>query len=67
MPFDLSCDVVSLLGQHKGCRKAAKRLQKGCKKAAADVIRHLDVTEMHTSIVHKACCVLGTPVKSLIH
>ena len=40
----------------KGCRKAAERLQKGCSClwAAADVIRQLDVTEMHSSIVHKA-------------
>ena len=36
-----------------------ERLQKGCccLWAAADVIRHLDVMKMHSSIMHKAVCV----------
>ena len=40
----------------KACKRAAERLQKGCccLWAAADVIRHLDVMEMHSKIVHKA-------------
>ena len=40
----------------KGCKKTAERLQKGCccLWAAADVIRRLDATEMHSSIVHQA-------------
>ena len=57
MPFDL-CDVAAI----PGGKRLQKRLQKGCRKPAkrpqklkkADVIRHLDVTEMHGSIVHKA-------------
>ena len=53
IPFDLSCYVAALPGQHKNCRKAAKRLQKGSTKADADVIRHLDVAEKHISIVQK--------------
>ena len=43
MPFDLSHDVATLPGQQKGiCNLWVD----------ADAIRHLDVTEINTSIMH---------------